>query len=130
MEQCRLLLVDDEGEFVTTLAERLALRGIQAKVALSGEEALKLLESEAFHVVVLDVLLPGLGGLEVLRRIRGSYPGVEVILLTGRGSDKEAREGVALGAFDYLVKPVQLEELIRKIREASACNALEKPWRA
>ncbi len=130
MEQCRLLLVDDEGEFVTTLAERLALRGIQAKVALSGEEALKLLESEAFHVVVLDVLLPGLGGLEVLRRIRGSYPGVEVILLTGRGSDKEAREGVALGAFDYLVKPVQLEELIRKIREASACNALEKPWKA
>lgn len=129
MEQCSLLLVDDEEEFVTTLAERLALRGIRARVALSGEEALKALESEVVHVVVLDVLLPGMGGLEVLKKIREHYPGVQVILLTGRGSDREAREGVALGALDYLVKPVHLEELIRKVREASACNAREKPWR-
>jgi DNA-binding response OmpR family regulator len=129
MEPCRLLLVDDEEEFVTTLAERLALRGIHARVALSGEEALQALDSQAAHVVVLDVLLPGMGGLEVLRRIRERFPEVQVILLTGRGSDQEAREGVALGALDYLVKPVQLEELIRKIREASSCGAREKPWR-
>lgn len=129
MEPCRLLLVDDEEEFVTTLAERLTLRGIRARVALSGEEALKALDSESFHVVVLDVLLPGLGGLEVLRRIREAHPGVQVILLTGRGSDREAKEGVALGARDYLIKPVHLEELIRKIREASQCNALERPWK-
>lgn len=129
MEPCKLLLVDDEEEFVTTLAERLSLRGMRARVALSGEEALEALDSEAAHVVVLDVLLPGMGGLEVLKRIRQAYPEVQVILLTGRGSDREAREGVALGAFDYLVKPVHLEELIQKIREASKCNAREKPWR-
>lgn len=129
MEPCRLLLVDDEEEFVNTLAERLALRGIRAKVAFNGKEALGLLASETFHLVVLDVLLPDMGGLEVLKRIRQDHPGVEVILLTGRGSDQEAREGVALGAFDYLVKPVHLEELISKIREASPCNALEKPWK-
>lgn len=130
MEPCKLLLVDDEEEFVTTLAERLSLRGIRARVALSGEEALEALDSEFAHVVVLDVLLPGMGGLEVLKRIRQAHPEVQVILLTGRGSDREAREGVALGAFDYLVKPVHLEELIKKIREASKCNAMEKPWKS
>lgn len=127
MESCRVLLVDDEEEFATTLAERPSLRGIEARVATSGEQAIRELESAPAHVVVLDVLLPGMGGLEVLRRIRASHSQVQVILLTGRGSDQEAQEGLSLGAFDYLMKPVQLEELIRKINEAGSCAAREKP---
>ncbi|MEJ5376411.1 MAG: response regulator [bacterium] len=126
MEPCRVLLVDDEEEFVTTLAERLRLRGMEAKVATSGEEAMRILESVPAHVVVLDVLLPGMGGLEVLRRIRAKHPQIQVILLTGRGSDQEAREGLSLGAMDYLIKPIQLEELIRKIREVAPCAARER----
>jgi DNA-binding response OmpR family regulator len=125
MEPCKVLLVDDEEEFVSTLAERLRLRDIVAEVALNGEQALKAVEERPPHVVVLDVLLPGMGGLEVLRRIRDSHPQVQVILLTGRGSDEEARKGMALGAVDYLVKPVHLEELIAKIRKASPCQARE-----
>lgn len=125
MEPCRVLLVDDEEEFVTTLAERLSLRGMETRVAFTGEEALRALESELPHVVILDVLLPGMGGLEILRRVRREYPSVQVILLTGRGTDTEARQGMELGAFDYLVKPVQLEEIIKKIRDASACAARE-----
>ncbi len=126
MEPCRVLLVDDEEEFVTTLAERLSLRGMEAKVATSGEEAMRILESVPAHVMVLDVLLPGMGGLEVLRRIRAKHPQIQVILLTGRGSDQEAREGLSLGAVDYLIKPIQLEELIRKIREVAPCAAPER----
>ena len=112
----KILLVDDEEEFVTTLAERLELRGIQALVATDGEAALDLIETDPPQIVILDVMMPGLGGLEVLKRIKTQTPKIPVILLTGRGSTQEGIEGMKLGAADYLMKPINIEELIKKIQ--------------
>ena len=114
----KILLVDDEEEFVTTLAERLELRGIQALVATDGEAALDLIETDPPQIVILDVMMPGLGGLEVLKRIKAQTPQIPVILLTGRGSTQEGIEGMQLGAADYLMKPINIEELIKKIQAA------------
>lgn len=118
MKNLRILLVDDEEEFVTTLAERLELRGLQARTALNGEDALHMIEAEIPQIVILDVMMPGLGGFEVLRRIKAQHPQIPVILLTGRGSEKEGVKGMELGAFDYLMKPLNIEELIKKMQEA------------
>ena len=118
MTDLRVLLVDDEEEFVTTLSERLHLRGIEAQAATDGEGALALIEKDPPKVVVLDVLMPGLGGMEVLRRIKAKHPEIQVILLTGQGSSKDGIEGMCFGAFDYLVKPLDIEELIKKMRAA------------
>ncbi len=118
MKGWKVLLVDDEKEFVSTLAERLRLRGILAEEAVSGEEALRLIADAAPQVVVLDVMMPGMSGLEVLQRVKSTYPEIEVILLTGIGSTKEGAEGMRLGAFDFLMKPLQIEELIKKISAA------------
>lgn len=118
MKPWKVLLVDDEEEFVQTLAERLALRGIEARTALGGEEALQAMEEALPHVLVLDMMMPGVGGLDVLQRVRHRYPEVRVILLTGHGSPRQGVEGMRLGAFDYLMKPVNIKELIEKIGKA------------
>jgi DNA-binding response OmpR family regulator len=118
MKNLKILLVDDEEEFVTTLAERLELRGLQARAALNGEAALQMIEADTPEIVILDVMMPGLGGFEVLRRIKAQHPQLPVILLTGRGSEKEGVKGMQLGAFDYLMKPLNIEELIKKMQEA------------
>ena len=118
LENLKALLVDDEVEFVTTLAERLQIRGIQARTATDGQQALAMIESEKPQVVVLDIMMPGISGLEVLDYIKKNYPNIEVILLTGRGSTKEGIEGMQLGAFDFLMKPVKIEELIPRMLEA------------
>lgn len=123
MEKWKALLVDDEEDFVTTLAERIALRGIKAATVTSGEEALERIESDPPKVVVVDVIMPGMGGLEVLKQIKSSHPEIQVILLTGRGSTKEGIEGMRLGAYDYLMKPIKIEDLMTKIKEAAqACD--------
>jgi DNA-binding NtrC family response regulator len=119
MAEYRVLLVDDEEEFVSAFSERLMLRGIEVDSALNGEEALaRLLENE-FEVVILDVMMPGLGGLEVLRQIKTTHPNTQVILLTGHGATREGIEGMRLGAFDYLIKPVDIEEMLEKMKEAA-----------
>ena len=118
MSDYRVLLVDDEEEFVSALSERLMLRGIEVDSALNGEEALASLKEKEFEVVILDVLMPGLGGLEVLRQIKSTHPNTQVILLTGHGSTREGIEGMRLGAFDYLIKPVDIEEMLAKMKEA------------
>lgn len=118
MQDWNVLLVDDEEEFVTTLAERLRLRGIHVRVSTDGEEALRMMEKELPQVVVLDVLMPGLSGLEVLKRIQADHPSVKVILLTGQGSTWDGIQGMRMGVFDYLMKPLNIDELIDKIREA------------
>jgi DNA-binding NtrC family response regulator len=118
LENLKALLVDDEEEFVMTLAERLQIRGIQAKTATDGQEALSMIETEKPQVVVLDIMMPGISGLDVLDHIKKNYPHIEVILLTGRGSTKEGIEGMRLGAFDFLMKPVKIEELIPIMLEA------------
>ena len=119
MAEYRVLLVDDEEEFVSALSERLMLRGIEVDSALNGEEALTRLVEKQFEVVILDVLMPGLGGLEVLKQIKSTYPNTQVILLTGHGSTREGIEGMRLGAFDYLIKPVDIEEMLEKMKEAA-----------
>lgn len=107
-----VLLIDDEAEFASTLAERLKLRMFSASVALDGESALARLENEHFDIILLDVMLPGMHGIEVLRRIRTMRPDAAVILLTGQAGAKDGIEGMKLGAKGYLTKPVDLRELL------------------
>jgi len=118
MLQLKVLLVDDEQEFVSTLAERLELRGMHVEIATDGEMALGLVESDPPQVVVLDVMMPGLSGMEVLERIKAVNSNIQVILLTGHGGTKDGIKGMQLGAFDYLIKPVDIDELIEKLYEA------------
>jgi len=115
----KILLVDDEHEFVTTLAERLELRNMNVSIAMDGEAALGFIENDPPQVVVLDVMMPGLSGLEVLEKIKAMDPKIQVILLTGHGATKDGVRGMQLGAFDYLIKPIDLDELIIKLNEAA-----------
>lgn len=112
----KVLIVDDETDFVSTLAERLKMRGMRAFGASCGEEAFRLITSEEPQVVVLDIMMPGMNGIEVLKRIKMEHPHIEVILLSGLGTRKE---GMDLGAFAFLVKPIQIEELIEFINKAT-----------
>ena len=118
MNKLKVLLVDDEEEFVSALAERLDIRGIEALIATDGEQALEMLETDTFNVIVLDVIMPGISGLEVLQRIKAKAIDTVVILLTGHGSTKEGLEGMRMGAFDYLMKPLDIDDLISKMNEA------------
>ncbi|TFG67082.1 MAG: response regulator, partial [Anaerolineales bacterium] len=114
----RLLLVDDEYDFRQAMAKRLAKRGLDCDQAANGNECLSILEKQSKDVVVLDVKMPGLSGIEVLRNITDTYPNTEVILLTGHATTSEGIEGIKSGAFDYLMKPVELEHLYNKILQA------------
>jgi CheY-like chemotaxis protein len=114
----KVLLVDDEREFVQTLSERLQMREYGSAVAYDGEEALSILAEEEPEVMVLDLKMPGIDGLEVLRRVRRKHPNVEVIVLTGHGSKEIERECLELGACAYLEKPVDMETLTAKMQEA------------
>ena len=123
MESLRVLIVDDEEELVSALEERLNLRGFLAKGVTTGEEALAHLESVPCDIVLLDVKMPGLGGLEVIQRIKTEHPRVEVILLTGHGSQYSVEEGMELGAFDYLMKPVKISTLLQVLVAAGERKA-------
>jgi DNA-binding NtrC family response regulator len=120
MKEIKVLLVDDEEDFVRTLAERLQLRGEQLgpDVALDGETALRTVEKGVPDVMVLDLRMPGIDGLEVLKRTKENYPEVQVIILTGHGSEKDEEEARRLGAYDYLQKPVAIDRLVETIRKA------------
>jgi DNA-binding response OmpR family regulator len=114
----RVLLVDDEVELVNFLAERLTLREFTVSKAYTGDEALQLLDDIRIDVVILDVMLPGIDGLETLREIKKKLPLVEVIMLTGHGTLETAVEGMKLGAYDFLFKPVDTKILVEKIAKA------------
>jgi DNA-binding NtrC family response regulator len=118
MDHFKLMFVDDEEELVSALVERLELRGFEAIGVTSGDEALERLREEAFDVVVIDVKMPGIGGLEVLRTISRRYPDVRVILMTGHGSAEDSEIGRRLGAVAYLQKPVDLDDLLTTIEQA------------
>jgi DNA-binding NtrC family response regulator len=118
MKKVKLLLVDDEAEFVETLQARLALRDLDARVARDGEEALAAVEKEEPDVIVLDIKMPGIDGIEVLRRVKQAYPNVEVIILTGHGSKQDEETARSLGAFQYMQKPVDLDKLVPQISGA------------
>ncbi|MCM0755353.1 response regulator [Desulfovibrio aminophilus] len=114
-----ILLVDDETEFLELMTKRLDRRNFQVTTAATGEAALEALAGTPVDVVVLDVRMPGMGGIETLRRIKEAAPGTEVILLTGHANMEVAVEGMELGAFDYLLKPVAINDLIFKIQDAA-----------
>ena len=118
MESVRLLLVDDENDFRRTVAKRLMKRGIDAQQAASGEECLGILKNEPVDVVVLDVKMPGMDGIETLHHIKKKYPEIEVIMLTGHATTQDGVDGIKTGAFDYLSKPIELEHLLSKVRQA------------
>jgi DNA-binding NtrC family response regulator len=123
MGKVKVLLVDDEMEFVSTLTERLSLRGFDATMALSGEEALRLIASDPPQVVVLDTMMPGIKGLDVLKHIKREYPAIQVLLLSGNLSTTDGAEGMRLGAFEYLFKPLSINELIETVKKAMEHSA-------
>lgn len=118
MDTMKVLLVDDEAEFLETLVKRLAKRNITALGVQSGEEALEALEKQDVDIVVLDVKMPGMDGIETLREIKRRSPIVEVIMLTGHASLDVAVKGMEYGAFDYLMKPISIDELLYKLEDA------------
>jgi len=115
----RVLLVDDEEEYASVLSERLARHGMQMMTAARGDEALSALQGEEVDVALVDVMMPGMSGLELLRQIKRVRPNIEVILLTGQGSTRDGVAGMRLGAFDYLDKLEDIESLVAKIKAAS-----------
>lgn len=114
----RILLVDDEEEFVTTLAERMEMRGFDASVAFDGQKAMETLKTRVPDVMVLDLRMPGIDGMEVLERVKKTNPEAQVIILTGHGSYKDEEQARRLGAFDYLQKPVGVDTLVKSIQKA------------
>jgi len=126
MSDIHALLVDDETEFLETLIKRLRKRNVQAFGAGSGEEALAFLDEHAVDVIVLDVKMPGMDGIQALRTIKKKDPLAEVIMLTGHASMEAAIEGMELGAFDYLMKPINIDDLLYKIEDAHKKRALQE----
>jgi DNA-binding response OmpR family regulator len=111
----KILLIDDEEEFVSTLAQRLEFRGYTAKTARDGQTGLDTLAETPFDIVILDLMMPGLNGMDTLKQIKTDNPDLPVILLTGHGSTKAGIKGMRLGASDYLMKPLDINDLIKKI---------------
>lgn len=125
----KVLLVDDEREFVQTLSERLLMRDMGSAVAYDGESALELIKEDEPDVMILDLRMPGIDGIEVLRRVKGSNPEIEVIILTGHGSEADEKLCMELGAFAYLQKPVDIDELSETIKGANEAIRLRKKSR-
>ena len=121
MSIANVLLVDDEVEFVETFSERLIMRNLEISKAFSGVEALQLLETNKnTEVVILDVKMPGMDGIETLAEIKKRFPLVEVIMLSGHADVESAIDGMKQGAFDYLMKPCDMDQIITKVTEAAA----------
>jgi DNA-binding response OmpR family regulator len=117
-EGARLLLVDDEVGYLEVLSKRLTRRGFEVTTASSGEEAIRAARRWDFDVAVVDLKMEDMDGIEVLKVLKRMVPATHVIILTGHGSERAAREGIAQGAFDYLIKPIGLDPLIARIRAA------------
>ena len=122
MEQLRILIVDDEEDFAATLAERLTLRGFQVEAASQRGRCAETRREDGFSILILDVKMPGIGGLQLLSQIKATHPDLPIILLTGHGSVADAERGMEEGAFDYLMKPVDIDDLIEKIEKRRRCQ--------
>jgi len=120
----RVLLVDDEEKFLDVLSQRLGTRGIDAETSTSGEEALVKIKNRNFDAIVLDVMMPGIGGIETLKRIRKEYPELQIIMLTGQGTVDKAVEAMKEGAIEFMEKPADINKLMDKISEAKEKRVL------
>jgi len=120
----RILLVDDEAEFLEALSERMRARGMDVATSASAREALETVEQGAFDAVVLDLMMPGMDGLEALRILKEKDPKLQVILLTGHATVEKGVEAMKRGAVDLLEKPADIDTLTQKIKEASAQRML------
>ncbi|WP_243545385.1 response regulator [Pseudodesulfovibrio tunisiensis] len=118
MRRIQLLLVDDESDFLIAYARRLARRNVEVSTAPRARDAIEAIKAAHFDVVVMDVMMPGMSGIEALKTIKKIAPGLPVILLTGHANSEAALQGMAYGAFDYMLKPVGTDELYFKIQEA------------
>lgn len=118
MAEIKVLLVDDEEIFAQTLSERLRMRDLESDTVYDGGHAIDFLSENEPDVMVLDLKMPGMDGMEVLRRVKKMYPNIQVIILTGHGTDRDEEESCRLGAFDYLKKPVDIDELSGRINAA------------
>ena len=114
----RVMIVDDEKDFVEILSLRLAEMGEKVSSAYSGENCLEILAHQEIDVVILDIRMPGMDGIETLTEIKKRHPLIEVIMLTGHGSTESAVQGMKLGAFDYLLKPADFDDLLEKLAKA------------
>ncbi|WP_028583661.1 response regulator [Desulfogranum mediterraneum] len=119
MSKTKILIIDDEVEFASTLCQRLRLRGLDASDVHSGSEGLVQAVAEQPEVVILDLKMPDVNGLDILTEIKTQAPRVEVIMLTGHGSSASGIKAMEQGAFDYIIKPVDLGELMKKITQAA-----------
>jgi DNA-binding NtrC family response regulator len=119
VDKIKVLLVDDEEDLSFVLAERLIMRGFNAHGVTDSESAIALIDKSNFDVIVVDVKMPGMGGIELMKQILLKRPTTKVILFTGHGSHLEGEEGLSEGAFDYLIKPVKIEDLVQKIKQAA-----------
>jgi len=126
MASFRVLIVDDEEEFVETIVKRLNDRGLVAEGVMSGQQALDLMQSKDFDVVILDVKMPGMDGIETLREMKKRKPLTEVIMLTGHGSVESGIQGLQLGAYNYVMKPVPLDELLSQMNQAYERKLIEE----
>jgi len=126
MTDFNVLIVDDEKDYIDTLFKRLTKRNLSIKGVENGEKALSWLKNNPVDVVLLDVRMAGMDGIQVLRKIKENYPLVEVIMLTGHASTEVAIEGMEIGAFDYLMKPVDLDELLYKLQDANKKKVIQE----
>lgn len=126
MDSFHVLLVDDESDFVDTLVKRLTKRKLICTGVYSGEDALQYMTQNKVDVIALDVRMPGKSGMETLKEIKSRYPLVEVVLLTGHASINYAIEGMESGAFDYLMKPVEIDVLLYKLQDAYQKKSLQE----
>lgn len=118
MNKIKVLVVDDERDFVKLFVKRFVMRNLDVSGVTSGQEALDFLRENAVDVIVLDVKMPKMDGLETLKEIKKRHPQVEVIMLTGHGSVKSGIQGISLGAYDYVLKPFKIEDLLERILKA------------
>jgi DNA-binding NtrC family response regulator len=126
MESFRVLVVDDEEDFIDTMLRRLRAKGLRTEGVTRGQDALKILEDHDFDVCILDVKMPGMDGIQALREMKKKKPLMEVIMLTGHGSVESGIQGLQLGAYNYVMKPVPFDELLQQLVNAYERKRIEE----